>query len=197
MTSGVRDRLESRVASIREKQRREWLRDLHASKNTEEMVSRITSSGKGSGRPATAGMNLWRNASRWRLKTSRATPPELSEQEGLLRGQAGGPKALNAAAGSQPLGTGSFEIRHEKDAMDKLEKRHLADCRRTSRAAQHEDRRDVAECRKGWTRFLSYGPTLPGKTVAKVRDFLNVIQGGIKGKLNVVRDFQRYQRQVF
>ena len=73
--------------------------------------------------------------------------------------------------------------------MKDLEKKHLDDCREDfTRRRNTSDRRDVAECRKRLDAFLELWPdSAERKNVEEVRDFLNVIQGGVKGKLNIVK----------
>ena len=102
-------------------------------------------------------------------------------------------KALNALRQAiLPLDADSLSSwieEQEKTIMGELEERHLANCREDfTRRRNTRDRRDVAECRKRLDAFLELWPnSAERETVAKVRDFLNVIQGGVKGKLNVVK----------
>lgn len=192
MTSGVRDRLEGRVASIREKQRQEWLRDLHASKNTEEMVNRITSlGGKDQDDLRQQGIDLLEKRIEMEVENIRSDTSRAVQRKDFSEGKQEAQKALNALRQAiQPLNAGSFEIeKQEKEIMDKLEERHLADCREDfTRRRNTRDRREVAECRKRLDAFLELWPdSAERENVAKVRDFLNVIQGGVKGKLNVVK----------
>ena len=194
MTSGVRDRLEGRVASIREKQRQEWLRDLHASKNTEEMVNRITSlGGKDQDDLRQQGIDLLQKRIEMEVENIRSDTSRAVQRKDFSEGKQEAQKALNALRQAiLPLDADSLSSwieEQEKTIMGELEERHLANCREDfTRRRNTRDRRDVAECRKRLDAFLELWPnSAERETVAKVRDFLNVIQGGVKGKLNVVK----------
>ena len=194
MTSGVRDRLEGRVASIREKQRQEWLRDLHASKNTEEMVNRITSlGGKDQDDLRQQGIDLLEKRIEMEVENIRSDASRAFLSKDFSEGKQEAQKALNALRQAiLPLDADSLSSwieEQEKTIMGELEEKHLADCREDfTRRRNTRDRRDVAECRKRLDAFLELWPnSAERENVEKVRDFLNVIQGGVKGKLNVVK----------
>lgn len=191
MTSGVRDKLEGRVASIREKQRQEWLRDLNASKNTEEIVNSIKSlGGKEQDDLRQQGIDLLQKRIETEVESIRG---EVSRAKDFFDGKQEAQKALNALRQAiHPLNAGSLSSwieEQEKAIMGELEERQLADCREDfTRRRNTRDRRDVAECRKRLDAFLELWPnSAERENVEKVRDFLNVIQGGVKGRLLVVK----------
>lgn len=191
MTSEVRDKLEGCIASIGEKKRQKWLRDLHASKNTEEIVNRITSlEGKDQDDRWQQGIDLLQKRIKMELENIGS---EASRAKDFSEGKQEAQKALNALRQAiLPLDADSLSSwieEQEKTIMGELEERHLANCREDfTRRRNTRDRRDVAECRKRLDAFLELWPnSAERETVAKVRDFLNVIQGGVKGKLNVVK----------
>ena len=194
MTSGVRDKLEGRIASIRGKQRQEWLRDLNASKNMEEMVDRITSfGGKDKDDRRQQGIDLLQKRIEMELENIGSEASKAVQLKDFSEGKQEAQKALNALRQTiLPLNAGSLSNwleGKEKAIMGELEEKHLADCREDfTRRRNTRDRRDVAECRKRLDAFLELWPnSAERKNVEEVRDFLNVIQGGVKGKLNVVK----------
>lgn|GEM_PF-6631808 len=194
MTSEVRGKLEGRIASIGEKKRQEWLRDLNASKNTEEIVNRITSlGGKDQDDLRQQGIDLLQKRIEVEVKNIRSDASRAVQRKDFSEGKQEALEALNALRQTiHPLNAAPLLTlinEQEKTLMKDLEKKHLADCREDfMRRRNTRDRRDVAECRKRLDAFLELWPdSAERETVAKVRDFLNVIQGGVKGKLSVVK----------
>ena len=194
MTSGVRDKLEGHVASIRERRHQEWLGDLNASKNMEEMVDRITSfGGKDKDDRQQQGIDLLQKRIEMELENVGSEASKAVQLKDFSEGKQEAQKALNALRQTiLPLKADSLSNwleGKEKAIMGELEEKHLADCREDfTRRRNTRDRRDVAECRKRLDAFLELWPnSVERKNVEEVRDFLNVIQGGVKGKLNVVK----------
>lgn len=194
MTSGVRNKLEGRIASIREKQRQEWLRALNASENTEEMVNRITSlGGKVQDDLRQQGMSYLQKHIEVEVENIRYEVSRAVQSKDFFGGKQEVQKALNSLRQAiHPLNAGSLSSwieEQERTIMGELEGKHLADCRGDfMRRRNTRDRRDVAECRKRLDAFLELWPdSTERENVKKVRDFLNVIQGGVKGKLRVVK----------
>ena len=194
MTSEVKDKLEGRIASIGEKKRQEWLQELNASKNIKEIVNRITSlGGKDQDDLRQQGMSYLQKRIEVEVENIRSDTSRAVQSKDFSEGKQGALEALNALRktilplNAAPLLTLINE--QEKTLMKDLEKKHLDDCREDfTRRRNTRDRRDVAECRKRLDAFLELWPnSAERENVEKVRDFLNVIQGGVKGKLNVVK----------
>ena len=194
MPSGVRDKLEGRVASIREKQRQEWLGNLHASKNIKEIVGEVLSiEEKDKDNLQQQGIDLLEKRIEMEVENIRSDASRAVLRKDFSEGKQEAQKALNELREAiLPLKADSLSTlikEREETLMKDLEGKHLADCREDfTRRRNTRDRRDVAECRKRLDAFLELWPdSTEREEVKKVRDFLNVIQGGVKGKLNVVK----------
>ena len=194
MPSGVRDKLEGHVASIREKRHQEWLGDLNASKNIKEMVGKVLSiEEKDKDNLQQQGIDYLQKRIEIEVGSIRGEASMAVLRKDFSEGKQEAQEAFNALRQTiLPLNADSLLTLingQEKTLMKDLEGKHLADCREDfTRRRNTRDRRDVAECRKRLDAFLELWPnSAERETVAKVRDFLNVIQGGVKGKLNVVK----------
>ncbi len=194
MTSGVRDKLEGHVASIRERRHQEWLGDLNASKNIKEMVGRVLSiEEKDKDNLQQQGIDYLQKRIEREVESIRGGASMAVLRKDFFEGKQEAQKALNELRQTiLPLKADSLLTlieEREETLMKDLEGKHLADCREDfTRRRNTRDRRDVAECRKRLDAFLELWPdSTEREEVEKVRDFLNVIQGGVKGKLNVVK----------
>lgn len=195
MTVGARDKLQSRIDSIREGFRKKQIDELKAIQNLEELAGRVKeiTERNTDAMLMRAMEGILKKRVRDETENIRNSTVKAERDKGFAQTQHDARRRFESLRQTiLPLGrddslTQTVE-EEEKKFMERLEKAHLDSCKEEFKKRRPtRDMRDVSKCRDILEEFLELWPDSPEEeSVRKVRNFLSFIQGGIRGTLIVV-----------